>query len=104
VPSSDLTSQVSCLATPCSLNAALLLITPSGRQQAAASKPRRACRWVIQDALKVAAHALLLAFNVFGVRTWDAGKAGIDGRLLGIRVSGLACKLGVLRLWPAWCK
>ena len=32
------------------------------------------------------AHALLMAFNVFGVRTWDAGKGGVDGRLLGIRV------------------
>lgn len=45
-----------------------------------------ACRWIIQDALKVAAHALLMRFNVFGVRTWDAGKAGVDGRLLGVRV------------------
>lgn len=75
-------------------------MTPLGRQQAAPSKPRCGCRWVIQDALKVAAHALLLAFNVFGVRTWDAGKASVDGRLLGIRVSGLACKVGVVRLWP----
>ena len=32
------------------------------------------------------AHALLMRFNVFGVRTWDAGKGGVDGRLLGIRV------------------
>lgn len=62
------------------------------RQPAGSSpEPRRpACRWVIQDALKVAAHAALMAFNVFGVRTWDAAKAGVDGRLLGIRVSGLA--------------
>ena len=34
----------------------------------------------------MAAHALLMAFNVFGARTWDAGKGGVDGRLLGIRV------------------
>ncbi|KAK9839605.1 hypothetical protein WJX81_000469 [Elliptochloris bilobata] len=42
--------------------------------------------WVIQDALKVAAHSVLIAFNVFGVRTWDTGKGAVDGRLLGIRV------------------
>ncbi len=51
-----------------------------------ASGAARARRWVIQDALKVATHALLMAFNVFGVRAWGAGKAGVDGRLLGIRV------------------
>jgi hypothetical protein len=34
----------------------------------------------------VATHALLMAFNVFGVRARGAGKAGVDGRLLGIRV------------------
>lgn len=55
-------------------------------RHAACQSASRACRWIIQDALKVAAHALLMAFNVFGVRTWDAGKGGVDGRLLGIRV------------------
>ncbi len=34
----------------------------------------------------MATHALLMAFNVFGVRARGAGKAGVDGRLLGIRV------------------
>ncbi len=56
---------------------------PSGARE---SDVWRACRWVIQDALKVATHALLMAYNVLGVRAWGAGKAGVDGRLLGIRV------------------
>ena len=68
------------------LHGMLLHMCMPTKRHAACDSASCACRWIIQDALKVAAHALLMRFNVFGVRTWDAGKGGVDGRLLGIRV------------------